>query len=79
LTYVLFTKESCPFCTVAKNLLEKEQEVYVAYDIDEHPSIKSFLLDSGLKTVPQIFDNGYHVGGCDSLIDYLARFNGSTD
>ena len=79
MTYVLFTKESCKFCTLAKELLDKEQEVYVAYDVDEHPSIKSFLIDSGLTTVPQIFDSGYHVGGYDSLQDYLARFDGPSN
>lgn len=67
MTYVLFTKESCKFCTLAKELLEKEGETYVAYDVDEHPSIKSFLLESNLTTVPQVFEDGYYVGGYDNL------------
>ena len=78
MTYVLFTKESCKFCTLAKELLDREGEVYVAYDVGEHPSIKSFLIDSGLLTVPQIYHSGYHIGGYSELEEYMG-LHGSID
>lgn len=39
--------------------------------LDDHPSLKTFAVESGLKTVPQVFLNGHLIGGHDETVDYL--------
>lgn len=65
---ILFTTGWCPFCRRAKTLLKEKGVVWTELDIDEDPLHRQAMLEtSGRNTVPQIFINGTHVGGCDDL------------
>jgi glutaredoxin len=52
----VYTKNECPFCDRAKALLESKSVPYKAINIQEHPDAKEFLMNQGLRSVPQIFD-----------------------
>lgn len=67
---VIYTTPVCPYCVRAKALLKRKgHDNYQEIDVAKDPaSMKEMLAKSGgLKTVPQIFINGQHVGGCDDL------------
>lgn len=65
----IYTKSYCPYCVKAKDLLKRKglefEEISVEHDfgLAEHMITRS----GGRKTVPQIFIDGKHIGGCDDL------------
>lgn len=66
---VVYSKDYCPFCHRAKDLLRskgvKFEEVMV--DIETERMSEMIEKSNGRRTVPQIFIDDYHVGGCDEL------------
>jgi glutaredoxin 3 len=65
----IFTKVTCGFCMRAKMLLDNKQVKYTEIKIDNNASLREQMIQKshGAYTVPQIFINGHHVGGCDEL------------
>lgn len=67
----MYTKTVCPYCIKAKALLKiKNVDKYlVEYNLDNQPALREEMLlrANGGKTVPQIFINGKHIGGCDDM------------
>jgi len=65
---VIYDSEHCAFCIQAKKLLDKKEIEYkeIRVDLDDKKRDEMLAL-SGRKTVPQIFINGTHIGGCDDL------------
>jgi len=59
----------CPFCARAKSLLERKGVKYINFDIIEDSAKREEMLAraGGRTSVPQIFIDGEHVGGCDDL------------
>ncbi|MGB1077626.1 MAG: glutaredoxin 3 [Bdellovibrionales bacterium] len=70
----IYTWSTCPFCTRAKKLLDRKGVEYTNYDItgDDQARAKMIERTGGPKSVPQIFINDQHIGGCDDLheLDY---------
>ena len=67
---LIYTTEICPYCERAKNLLKRKNVSYEEKRIDLDPSLREeMILRSQRKTVPQIFIDDFHVGGCDDLYD----------
>ena len=66
----IYTKLTCGFCFRAKKLLEMKKVPYEEYSVDLGGVKKAEMVDraGGRMTVPQIFINGRHVGGCDELM-----------
>ena len=65
----IFTKFACPFCYRAKALLDSKGVAYTERDARCGAARDDMLARAnGRTTVPQIFINGYHVGGCDELV-----------
>lgn len=66
----LYTKAFCPFCSRAKALLDRKGASYVEHDITMGGPMRAEMLgrSNGASTVPQIFIDGAHVGGCDDLM-----------
>ncbi len=60
---------TCPFCTRARGLLDSKGVEYTGYDItgDEAARGKMVERTGGPKSVPQIFIDDAHIGGCDDL------------
>lgn len=66
----IYTKMMCGFCNRAKRLLEMKKVRFEEYSVDFGGAKKSEMMErtGGRMTVPQIFINGRHVGGCDDLM-----------
>ena len=68
MTIEIYTTPTCPFCHAAKDLLRAKSAVFeeiVVVDPDKRAAM-SALVD-GRTSVPQIFINDTHIGGCDDL------------
>ena len=69
-TVQLFTTSWCPYCNRAKALLKQRGVTdYEDIDLDAQPQERDRMMKlSGRTSVPQIFINGQHIGGCDDLM-----------
>ncbi len=65
----IYTKDYCPYCVKAKKLLEIKGQDFDEIDITHDTKLVEEMVKKagGRKTVPQIFINGKHIGGCDDL------------
>lgn len=54
----VYSKNNCPFCVQAKNLLTLKGIEYEEIKIDENPEAREFVLSEGHRTVPQIYKDG---------------------
>ncbi len=65
---VMYATAWCPYCARARELLERKRADLEIIDVDRDPSLRQQMMTrSGRHTVPQIFIDGVHVGGCDDL------------
>ncbi len=70
----IYTKATCPYCHRAKALLTRKHVVFQEIPIDGDADKREEMIKrSGRNTVPQIFIDGQHVGGCDDLHALDAR------
>ena len=68
MTIEIYTTPTCPFCHAAKDLLRAKSAVFeeiVVVDPDKRATMSARV--DGLTSVPQVFINGRHIGGCDDL------------
>jgi glutaredoxin 3 len=64
----IYTTPICPYCTRAKQLLKKKGAQFDEIDVFmDAAKRKEMETRSGRYTVPQIFIDDRHVGGCDDL------------
>jgi glutaredoxin 3 len=54
----VYSKNNCPFCDQAKNLLKLKGVDYSEIKIDEDQTAREFVLSKGHRTVPQIYQDG---------------------
>ena len=66
----IYTKPTCGFCHMAKRLLSSKGISFAEINISAHPERRPEMIQraKGRSTVPQIFIDGTHIGGCDDLI-----------
>ncbi|WP_298294864.1 glutaredoxin 3 [uncultured Litoreibacter sp.] len=67
----IYTSQLCGFCHAAKRLLNSKGIAFDETDVGRNPGEKATMIQraNGGRTVPQIFIDGKHVGGCDDLYD----------
>jgi glutaredoxin 3 len=77
-TIEIYTTPYCPYCVRAKALLDKKGVEYTETDVSDS-GLRAAMTKraGGSRTVPQIFIDDRHIGGCDDLHD-LDR-NGELD
>ncbi|MEH6577455.1 MAG: glutaredoxin 3 [Amphritea sp.] len=64
----LYSNAWCPFCKRAKMLLDHKGARYTEINIDQTAGKRQEMIErSGRTSVPQIFVEDIHVGGCDDL------------
>ncbi|HEY9852621.1 MAG TPA: glutaredoxin 3 [Leptolyngbyaceae cyanobacterium] len=65
----IYTWSTCPFCIRAKSLLKRKGVDFTEYciDGDEQARAKMAQRANGRRSVPQIFIDDQHVGGCDDI------------
>lgn len=75
---IIYTSSTCGYCYRAKQLLRKKGVNFEEVSVDFHPDIRQEMTQkSGRTSVPQIWINDQHVGGCDDL--YALEHNGQLD
>ena len=69
-TVEIYTRDFCPYCTRAKALLDAKGVAYSEYDVGMGGPKKAEMIEraGGRATVPQIFIDGHHIGGCDDIV-----------
>jgi glutaredoxin 3 len=67
----IYTTTVCPYCVKAKRLLDAKDVDYVEHNLTGKDAEREELVkkSGGMRTVPQIFINGQHIGGCDNLYE----------
>jgi glutaredoxin 3 len=65
----IYTWATCPFCIRAKTLLKNKGVDFVEYGIDGDEVARSQMQEraNGRRSLPQIFINDEHIGGCDDI------------
>jgi glutaredoxin 3 len=59
----------CPYCSRARQLLVDKGVEIEEIDVEARPGAREEMVTrSGRRTVPQIFINQTHIGGCDDLV-----------
>ncbi|MDO9168789.1 MAG: glutaredoxin 3 [Methylobacter sp.] len=65
---LIYTTNICPYCIMAKRLLDKKGLSYTEINVDAKPGLREeMMLKTNRRTVPQIYIGDYHVGGFDEL------------
>jgi glutaredoxin 3 len=65
---VIYTTTICPYCVRAKMLFQRKGVSYEEIDVSRDNDLRLKLMQqTKQRTVPQIFINEQHIGGCDDL------------
>ncbi|MFO5527386.1 MAG: glutaredoxin 3 [Cuspidothrix sp.] len=65
----IYTWTTCPFCVRAKRLLKSKKVDFIEYKIDGDEIARNEMSKraNGKRSLPQIFINDRHIGGCDDI------------
>ena len=65
----IYTWQTCPYCIRAKLLLWWKGVNFTEYKIDGDETARTKMAErsNGKRSVPQIFINEQHIGGCDDI------------
>ena len=69
---VMYATAVCPYCIRAEQLLKRKGVTAIdKIRVDLEPTRRDEMLakSNGQRTVPQIFIDDFHVGGCDDLYE----------
>jgi glutaredoxin 3 len=68
-TIEIYTTPYCPYCVRAKALLTEKGVDYTETDVSSDGGLREAMTEraGGRRTVPQIFIDDRHIGGCDDL------------
>lgn len=76
---IVYSGPSCPYCVRAKDLLKRKGVSFQEVDVKADTAKMEEMLakSNGWRTIPQIFIDGTHVGGCDDLhaLDASGKLN----
>ena len=74
----IYTKDWCPYSVRARDFLDRKGVYYEEIDVTTDPARELEMINrAGRHTVPQIFIDGYHLGGSDEL--HAAQISGHLD
>lgn len=75
----IYTSPWCGYCAMAKKLLGNKGVEFVEFDVTSEPGKRAEMAQraNGGRTVPQIFIDDRHVGGCNEL--YALEADGKLD
>ena len=65
----IYTWQMCPYCIRAKHLLESKGIEYTEYKVDGDNVARAKMAEraNGRRSLPQIFIDNVHIGGCDDI------------
>ena len=65
---LIYTTNICPYCVMAKRLLDKKGASYTEINVDTQTGLREEMMrKTKRRTVPQIYIGDLHVGGFDEL------------
>jgi glutaredoxin 3 len=65
---LIYTTKICPYCVMAKRLLDKKGASYIEINVDAQTGLREEMMrKTKRRTVPQIYIGDLHVGGFDDL------------
>jgi glutaredoxin 3 len=65
---LIYTTRYCPYCIRAKQLLASKGLVYREIPVDGNDVLRTEMQEKARqRTVPQIWINNQHIGGCTDL------------
>ena len=65
---LIYTTTVCPYCIMAKRLLDKKGARYTEINVDSNVGLwDEMIKKTKRRTVPQIYIGNLHVGGFDEL------------
>ncbi len=65
---VVYTKDNCPYCVAAKNLLHQKGAAFTEINLQTKPDeLAALKARTGLRTVPQIFFDDKLIGGFSDM------------
>jgi len=65
---LIYTTHICPYCVMAKRLLDKKGASYTEINVDGQTGLREEMMRrTKRRTVPQIYIGDLHVGGFDEL------------
>ena len=73
---IIYTTKTCPYCYKAKSLLKSLDVSYQEVSVDFNSKLRAEMASRAGKTsVPQIWFDEEHIGGCDDLHELHAAGN----
>ena len=65
---LIYTTNICPYCLMAKRLLDKKGVSYTEINVDSQLGLREEMMrKTKRRSVPQIYIGDVHVGGFDDL------------
>lgn len=76
---LIYVTPVCPYCVRAKALFDTLGVAYTIIDVSKNDALRAEMVQKagGRTSVPQIFINNHHIGGCDDL--YALHASGQLD
>lgn len=66
---IIYSSANCPYCVRAKQFFDNKGLAYTEIRVDLDLAKRAEMMQiTGRRTVPQIFINDKHIGGCDDLM-----------
>jgi len=73
-TIEIYTKDHCPYCQRAKELLRIKGVAFVEYGISDDPARAEELFHRSQRyNVPEVFAYGHRIGDCSDLFNLDER------
>ena len=78
MSFIVYSKKDCPYCTKVKQVLELSNKDFVTYTLDENFTREEFYAEFGEgSTFPQVIledkelNTKVNIGGCTDTVKYL--------
>ena len=75
----IYSTQVCPYCVRAKDLFNRKGVSFTEIHVDGDDALRMKMVEraGGRRTVPQIFINDQHIGGCDDLyaLDHAGKLD----
>ena len=68
-TIEVYTQDWCPYCSRVVSLLQKKGVAFQEIDAPHGSAVRAEAMRrAGRTTMPQVFIDGRHIGGCDDMM-----------
>jgi len=76
MTFVVYSKDGCPYCSKVQQVLKLAGKKYVTYKLGTDFTREQFYNEFGQgSTFPQVLYEGKKLGGCTDTVKYLTENN----